>query len=64
MSTGWNREVMGVMKRNLLLMLGVGCLLLANDEVPRRLHVTKTEHADLAAAGTVRLKEFNGGTHR
>ena len=44
----------------LTLMLGVACLLLANDEIPQRIQITRTEHADLAAGGTVRLKNSTG----
>jgi len=35
-------------------------VLLANDEIPQRIQVTKTEHADLAAGGTLRLKNSTG----
>jgi len=43
-----------------ILTIGVGCLLAANDEVPRKIQVTKTEHADLGAGGTVRFKNSTG----
>jgi len=53
------------MKRMLLVTLGVGCLLQANllpanDEIPQRLQVTKTEHADLPAGGALRFKNSTG----
>jgi len=48
------------MKRTFLLVIGVGCLLAANDEIPRKIQVTKTEHADLGAGGTVRFKNSTG----
>ena len=48
------------MKRIFLLMISVGCLMAANDEVPRKIQVTKTEHADLSAGGTVRFKNSTG----
>jgi len=53
------------MKRKLTLMFGIVCLLLAgflsgSDEIPQKLQVTKTEHADLPAGGTVRLKNSTG----
>ena len=46
-------------------MFGIGCLLsagllLANDEIPQKLQITKTEHADLPAGGTVHLKNSTG----
>src|SRR5580692_1795379 len=43
-----------------ILTIGVGCLLAANDEVPRKIQVTKTEHVDLGAGGTVRFKNSTG----
>ena len=48
------------MKRTLTLMLGLGCLLAANDEVPRKIQVAKTEHAELPAGGSVRFKNSTG----
>ena len=48
------------MMRTFLLIIGVGCLLAANDEAPRKIRVTKTEHADLPAGGTVRFKHSTG----
>jgi len=48
------------MKRTLTLMFGVGCLLLANDEVPQRIQVTRTEHADLPPGASIRLKNSTG----
>jgi hypothetical protein len=48
------------MKRTLTLMLGIGCLLIANDEIPQRILVTTTEHADLPAGGVVHLKNSTG----
>jgi len=48
------------MKRTLALLFIAGCLLPANDEVPRKIQATKTEHADLPAGGTVRLKNSTG----
>jgi len=52
------------MKRTLALLVGVGCMLLANDEVPPKIQATKTEHADLPAGGTVRLKNSTGAVAR
>jgi len=51
------------MKRTLALMLGVLPLaapLYANDEIPQKIQVTKTEHADLPAGGTLHLKNSTG----
>ena len=48
------------MKRILTLIIGLSCLLAANDEAPQKIQVTKTEHADLAAGGIVRLKNSTG----
>src|SRR5580658_8212698 len=53
------------MKRELTLILGVSCLLPAhllpaNDEIPQRIQVTKTDHADFPAGGTLRLKNSTG----
>ncbi len=53
------------MKRTLTLIIGMGCLLLtgllrANDEVPQKVRSSKTEHADLAAGGTLHLKNSTG----
>lgn len=48
------------MKRTVALIIGVSCLLLGNDEVPRKIQVTKAEHADLPAGGTVRFKNSTG----
>ena len=48
------------MKRMLALLLGVGCLLAASDEIPQPIQITKTERADLPAGGTVRLKNSTG----
>lgn len=41
-------------------MLGIGCLLAANDEIPRKIEATTTERADLPAGGVVRLKNSTG----
>jgi hypothetical protein len=38
----------------------MSCLVLANDEPKQRVQVAKTEHVDLPAAGTVRLKNSTG----
>jgi hypothetical protein len=43
-----------------MLIVGMSCLLLGNDEIPRKIHVTKTEHADLPAGGAVRFKNSTG----
>jgi hypothetical protein len=48
------------MKRTLTLLIGAGCLLAANEEIPRKIELTKTEHADLPAGGTVRIKNSTG----
>lgn len=48
------------MKSTFLLILGFTCLLAANDEVARKVQVTKTEHADLPAGGAVRFKNSTG----
>ncbi len=48
------------MKRILTLIFGFSCLLAAKDEVTQKIQVTKTEHADLATGGTVRLKNSTG----
>ena len=48
------------MRRTFLLVIGVGFLLAANDEVPRKIQVAKTENADLPAGGTVRFKNSTG----
>jgi hypothetical protein len=48
------------MKRTITLIIGVSCLLLGNDEVPRKIQVTKTEHAELPAGGTIRFKNSTG----
>lgn len=48
------------MKQKLTLIAGLGFLLLANDEVPQKIRITKTEHAELPANGTVRLKNSTG----
>jgi hypothetical protein len=48
------------MKRTFLLVTGVSFLLAANDEIPRKIQITKTEHADLPAGGTVRFKNSTG----
>jgi len=48
------------MKRTLPLMLGVVCFLVANDEIPQRIKVSKTEHADLLPGSTLRLKNSTG----
>jgi hypothetical protein len=53
-----------IMKRKqtltLTCLLGIGCLLMANDEIPLRITVSTTEHADLPAGGVVRLKNSTG----
>lgn len=48
------------MKRILTLLVGAVCLLAANDEVPQKIQVTKTEHEDLPAGGSVRFKNSTG----
>ncbi len=53
------------MKRMLLAIVGMGSLLtaaplFANDEIPEKIHVTRTEHADLPAGGTLHLKNSTG----
>jgi hypothetical protein len=48
------------MKRTVTLIIGVSCLLAANNEIPLKIQVTKTEHADLPAGGTVRFKNSTG----
>jgi len=48
------------MKRTLMLVFAVGCLLLASDEIPRRIEITKTEHADLPPGGALSLKNSTG----
>jgi len=39
---------------------GTGCLLVAADESKQRVQVTNTQHMDLPAGGTVRLKNSTG----
>jgi hypothetical protein len=48
------------MKRTLILIVGLTCLLAANDEVPQKIQATKTEHAELPAGGTVTFKNSTG----
>jgi Putative adhesin len=48
------------MKRTLMLVLAIGCLLPANDVLPQRIEITKTEHADLVPGGSVSLKNSTG----
>ena len=48
------------MKRMLAIMLGIGCLLTANDETPRKIQATSTQHADLPVGGVVHLKNSTG----
>ncbi len=48
------------MKRILTLLAGAVCLLAANDEIPQKIAVAKTEHANLPAGGTVRFKNSTG----
>jgi hypothetical protein len=48
------------MKRTIILIVGLSCLLAGNDEVPQKIQATKTEHADLPAGGTVRFKNSTG----
>jgi hypothetical protein len=38
----------------------VGCLLAASGEAPKKILVTKTEHADLPTGGTIRFKNSTG----
>lgn len=49
-----------MMKATWILMFGLVGLVRANDEVPAKIEVTKTEHAELAAGGTLRLKNSTG----
>jgi len=48
------------MKRMVTLIIGLSCLLPGNDEVPKKIQVTKTEHRDLSAGGTVRFRNSTG----
>jgi hypothetical protein len=48
------------MKRTFTLILGIACLLLADDETPQKIEVAKTEHADLPSGGTVRFENSTG----
>jgi hypothetical protein len=48
------------MKRTLMLLLAIGCLVLASDEIPKRIEITKTDHADLPPGGAVWLKNSTG----
>ena len=48
------------MKPTLTLMLGLVCLLMANDEIHQKIQVTTAEHADLPVGGAVRLKTSTG----
>jgi hypothetical protein len=49
------------MVRNLLkLVLGVTCLLLADDTPPQKIQISKTEHMDFPAGGVLRLKNSVG----
>jgi len=49
-----------MVKRTLITLAGIAGLMLANDEVPQKIQVTKTEHAELAAGGTLHLKNSTG----
>jgi hypothetical protein len=48
------------MMRALAVLCGMSCLLLADDEPKQRVQIAKTEHVDLPAGGTVRLKNSTG----
>ncbi len=48
------------MKPILTLILGIACLLIANDDIPQKIQATTTERADLPAGGVVRLKNSTG----
>jgi len=48
------------MKRTLTLIFAIGCFLPANDAVPQRIQITKTEHADLPAGAALLLKNSTG----
>lgn len=46
--------------QTLVLMLAISGVVLANDEIKERIQATNTQHVDLAAGGTVRLKNSTG----
>jgi hypothetical protein len=48
------------MKPTLTLIIAISCLLSADDQIPRKIQIAKTEHADLPSGGTVRLKNSTG----
>ncbi len=48
------------MKRTFTLIFAMGCLLPANDDVPQRIQVTKTDHAALPPGGAISLKDSTG----
>jgi hypothetical protein len=49
-----------MMTRMLILILGISCLVLADDEPRQSVQVTNTQHMDLPLGGTVRLKNSTG----
>ena len=52
------------MERNLLIVgliaLGAACLLLGENETARKVQITKTEHLDFPAGGTLRVRNSTG----
>jgi len=48
------------MKTLLLVGLGIGCLLMAEDEAKQKVQVSSTQHMDFPAGGTLRLKNSIG----
>jgi hypothetical protein len=48
------------MVRTLAVIFGMSCLVLADDEFRQKVRLARTEHVDLPAGGTVRLKNSTG----
>lgn len=53
-------EGTGQMKRALMLIFGLGCLLAANDEILKKIQITNTDHAVLGSGGVLRLTNSTG----